>query len=87
MENLKQRYDKLVRAGGFIEVNGCNTNELAQIAYAQSALIELLIIPLRSCDNAMAYMSEYDIPIMLPTQVKEALQAARDNGYWNENGE
>lgn len=53
----------------------------------QSALIAILLKPLQACDDAMEYMSEYDIPIALPTQVKEALQAARDSGYWNEKGE
>ena len=35
----------------------------------------LLAAP-QACDEAMEYMSEYDIPIMLPAQVKAAIKKA-----------
>jgi hypothetical protein len=35
-----------------------------------------LLAALQACDEAMAYMSEYDIPIMLPAQVKAAIRKA-----------
>ena len=45
-----------------------NENEtlLVKLATALAAL--------EACDEAMAYMSEYDIPIMLPDQVKEGIK-------------
>jgi hypothetical protein len=35
-----------------------------------------LLATLQACDEAMKYMSEYDIPITLPEQVKAALKKA-----------
>jgi UDP-3-O-acyl-N-acetylglucosamine deacetylase len=35
-----------------------------------------LLAALQACDEAMIYMSEYDIPIMLPAQVKAAIRKA-----------
>lgn len=35
-----------------------------------------LLAVMRECDEAMAYMSEYDIPLTLPDRVKEAIAAA-----------
>jgi hypothetical protein len=35
-----------------------------------------LLATLQACDEAMEYMSEYDIPITLPGQVKAALKKA-----------
>jgi hypothetical protein len=35
-----------------------------------------LLAALQACDEAMKYMSEYDIPITLPAQVKAALKKA-----------
>ena len=35
-----------------------------------------LLAALQACDEAMEYMSEYDIPIPLPGQVKAALKKA-----------
>ena len=35
-----------------------------------------LLEALKACDEAMAYMSEYDIPITLPAQVKAAIAKA-----------
>jgi len=35
-----------------------------------------LLEALQACDKAMGYMSEYDIPIMLPAQVKAAIRKA-----------
>lgn len=39
-------------------------------------VIQQLAEALRQCDEAMEYMSEYDIPIMLPDNVKQALAVA-----------
>lgn len=35
-----------------------------------------LLAALQACDEAMEYMSEYDIPITLPEQVKAAIKKA-----------
>lgn len=35
-----------------------------------------LVKALKECDEAMSYMSEYDIPLTLPSQVKDALTKA-----------
>jgi hypothetical protein len=35
-----------------------------------------LLAALQACDEAMGYMSEYDIPIGLPGQVKAAIKKA-----------
>ena len=35
-----------------------------------------LLDALKACDEAMSYMSEYDIPITLPAQVKAAITKA-----------
>jgi hypothetical protein len=35
-----------------------------------------LLEALQACDEAMSYMSEYDIPLMLPAQVKAAIAKA-----------
>ena len=35
-----------------------------------------LLEALKACDEAMSYMSEYDIPITLPAQVKAAISKA-----------
>ena len=35
-----------------------------------------LLEALKACDEAMSYMSEYDIPITLPAQVKAAIAKA-----------
>jgi len=45
---------------------------------ADAALAErqMLIDALMACHEAMSYMSEYDIPITLPDQVKFALAKA-----------
>ena len=32
-----------------------------------------LVAALKACDEAMGYMSEYDIPLTLPKQVKDAI--------------
>ena len=39
------------------------------------SLIEILIARLKECDEAMDYMSEYDIPLCLPENVKKAIAA------------
>lgn len=45
----------------------------AELAYRDS-VIDKLREALEACDEAMEYMSEYDIPLMLPEQVKSALE-------------
>lgn len=35
-----------------------------------------LLAALKACDEAMSYMSEYDIPITLPDMVRSAIAAA-----------
>ena len=35
-----------------------------------------LLEALKACDEAMSYMSEYDIPLTLPGQVKDAIAKA-----------
>ncbi|MBM2884048.1 hypothetical protein JFK97_06560 [Chromobacterium phragmitis] len=42
------------------------------------AVNQQLLAALIECDEAMAYMSEYDIPATLPGRVKEAIAAAGD---------
>ena len=36
-----------------------------------------LLEALEMCDEAMSYMSEYDIPLCLPYRVKEAIAKAK----------
>ena len=48
----------------------------AQLIAAAPELLETLI----ACDEAMAYMSEYDIPLTLPAQVKAAIAKALGKG-------
>jgi hypothetical protein len=48
------------------------TIEDARLRDAASMMLEALL----ACDEAMAYMSEYDIPITLPGQVKAAIKKA-----------
>ncbi|OVE45543.1 hypothetical protein, partial [Chromobacterium violaceum] len=43
---------------------------------AQEPVNQQLLAALKECDEAMAYMSEYDIPATLPGRVKEAIAAA-----------
>ncbi|VEB42925.1 Uncharacterised protein [Chromobacterium violaceum] len=43
---------------------------------AQETVNQQLLTVLRECDEAMAYMSEYDIPATLPGRVKEAIASA-----------
>ena len=46
--------------------------ELRRLHYINTELLEAL----KLCDEAMSYMSEYDIPLTLPSQVKGALAKA-----------
>lgn len=60
-------YDEYCRV---VEPLQKNNNELIRV-------IELAGDVLEQCDEAMHYMSEYDIPIMLPDNVKSALSEIR----------
>lgn len=50
----------------------CNTEANARLIAAAPDLLEAL----KACDEAMSYMSEYDIPLTLPGQVKDAIAKA-----------
>ena len=73
--------NKFMDGGAVISETYFCAYHLLETAQQQATLIAILLKPLQACDEAMDYMSEYDIPIMLPTQVKEALQAANDAGF------
>ena len=45
-------------------------------AYLRRLIKEVAIPSLTECDEAMDYMSEYDIPLTLPPQVKDAIAKA-----------
>ena len=77
MTNLKAKLAELLSPMGA----GNNAYELGQLAQQQQALIEVLVKSLIECDEAMEYMSEYDIPICLPDNVKQARLYAKDCGY------
>lgn len=47
-------------------------SELRRLHAINAELVEAL----KACDEAMSYMSEYDIPLTLPSQVKNALAKA-----------
>lgn len=51
------------------DVNEANANLIA----AAPEMLEVLEL----CDEAMAYMSEYDIPLTLPDKVKSAIAKAK----------
>lgn len=42
------------------------------------AALGVALASLNECDEAMEYMSEYDIPLNMPERVKEALQAIKE---------
>lgn len=50
--------------------------ELRKLANAQEEIIEKMKEALTECDEAMGYMSEYDIPLCMPDKVKAALVLA-----------
>ena len=55
-----------------VTMNECIEN--AKLIAAAPDLLDALI----ACDESMEYMSEYDIPITLPQQVKDAIAKATD---------
>ncbi len=50
----------------------CAGHELRRLHALNAELLEVL----KSCDEAMDYMSEYDIPLTLPSRVKAAIAKA-----------
>lgn len=59
-------------------VSVCRVSAHNQIAHAQLiAAAPDMLEALIACDEAMAYMSEYDIPITLPDKVKAAIKKAQ----------
>ena len=50
--------------------------DLAQRLNAVEQQRDELLEALKACDEAMSYMSEYDIPLTLPGQVKDAIAKA-----------
>ncbi len=80
-----QQPDALRLADAMDAVNKNNADSLLVQMAARSASAELrrlhainaeLVEALKACDEAMSYMSEYDIPLTLPSKVKEALAKA-----------
>lgn len=55
-----------------------NAEQIGEIVALKEQRAELLAA-LRACDEAMTYMSEYDIPLTLPAQVKAAIAKATGN--------
>ena len=58
--------------GGSRQFNEEAAAELRRLHALNAELLEAL----NACDEAMSYMSEYDIPLTLPPQVKDALAKA-----------
>lgn len=80
-----QQPEALRLADAMDAVNKNNADSLLVQMAARSASAELrrlhainaeLVEALKACDEAMSYMSEYDIPLTLPSQVKNALAKA-----------
>ena len=80
-----QQPEALRLADAMDAVNKNNADSLLVQMAARSASAELrrlhainaeLVEALKACDEAMSYMSEYDIPLTLPPQVKDALAKA-----------
>lgn len=76
--------DELEAAPAFANSRGTINLEMSS-SMAEEAATELrrlhainaeLVEALNACDEAMSYMSEYDIPLTLPPQVKDALAKA-----------
>lgn len=55
------------------QLEGSDKEANAKLIAAAPEMLEALI----ACDEAMAYMSEYDIPLTLPDMVKKAIAKAR----------
>jgi|DEB19_MinimDraft_3_1074340.scaffolds.fasta_scaffold255431_2 crotonobetainyl-CoA:carnitine CoA-transferase CaiB-like acyl-CoA transferase len=55
----------------------CQIKKLRTENETLRAQLATALIALEACDEAMAYMSEYDIPIMLPDDVKEAIKTIK----------
>ena len=53
-------------------INGMGAEREARLMAVNQELVKAL----KSCDEAMNYMSEYDIPLTLPEQVKAAIRKA-----------
>jgi len=57
------------------DLNRADKMKNANLIAATHDLLDALI----ACNDAMEYMSEYDIPITLPQQVKDAIAKATGN--------
>ena len=53
----------------------------AAAAKSRDELIGKLVVVLQKCDEAMHYVSEYDIPLCLHDNIKQALAEAKAQGY------
>lgn len=63
-------------AGGYTGLTVDEANQAAAELRRLHAINAELVEALNACDEAMSYMSEYDIPLTLPPQVKDALAKA-----------
>ena len=77
---MSKQQPKALRLADLLQLHGAlpgsvsdeSGNELRRLHAINAELVEAL----KACDEAMIYMSEYDIPLTLPSQVKDALAKA-----------
>ena len=76
-EHMSTQQPEALRLAEILELGSRQFNkeaaaELRRLHAINAELVEAL----NACDEAMSYMSEYDIPLTLPPQVKDALAKA-----------